>query len=83
MNEYDDLKVIEFDNKNKFSKQNRFTSKVVWLSVISMILLILDRFGVYEKIGITQDSIRIIIDGVLCILVLFGVLNDPNNAEGF
>lgn len=83
MNEYDELKLIKFTDENKISVQNRFKSKVVWLSVISMILLILDTLGVYKKIGITQDSIRVVIDAVLSILVLFGVLNNPTDTEKF
>lgn len=63
--------------------QSRLKSKVVWLSIAVMILQLIGHLGVYEKIGVTEDTLKVAIDGVLNILVLFGILNNPTNSEGF
>jgi uncharacterized membrane protein len=63
--------------------QNRLRSKVVWLSAISLILLILNTFGVFDKIGTDETSVKVVIDSFLSILVLFGILNDPRDPKNF
>lgn len=66
-----------------YDNKQRFKSKVVWLSVISLILIILNTFGVFEGIGITETEQKIIVDSFLSILVLFGFLNNPTDKENF
>jgi uncharacterized membrane protein len=64
-------------------KQKRWKSKVVWASVGGLILLLLNSFGVFEKIGITATTAKVIIDSILSILVLFGILNNPTEEGEF
>jgi uncharacterized membrane protein len=65
------------------AKQKRYRSKVVWVSVVSLILLILNTAGVFDKIGMSETSVKIIADSILSILVLFGVLNNPTEGNEF
>lgn len=62
---------------------NRLKSKVVWVSVISLVLLILNTAGVFDKIGMSETSIKVITDSILSILVLFGILNSPTDPNNF
>lgn len=56
---------------------NRLKNKIVWTSIFSLLLIIFGSFGVYEKIGITEEKFQIAIDSFLSILVILGILNDP------
>ncbi|RPI00336.1 MAG: holin [Ignavibacteriae bacterium] len=64
-------------------RQNRFKSKVAWMAIGSLILLVCNTFGLFDKMGITSTSGQLIIDSILSILVLFGVLNSPTDANNF
>lgn len=61
-------------------KQNRLTSKVFWVAILSAVALILKAFGVYE---IEDSTISIIVDTVFSILTIFGIANNPTDAEKF
>jgi uncharacterized membrane protein len=64
-------------------QQNRFKSKVVWGSVLSLILLVLNNYGIFDKIGMSSSTAETIGISILSILVGFGILNDPTNRSGF
>ena len=64
-------------------KQNRFKSIVVWTSVASLLLLILNTAGVFDILGMDQTAVKVIIDSILTILVLLGILNNPNDKANF
>jgi len=64
-------------------KQSRFRSVVVWGSIVAFILPILGHFDLYNRAGITQENIKLLIDALFFILVSFGILNDPTNKKGF
>lgn len=84
MNKYDDdIQLIKFSDNKKSSVQNRLKSKVVWTSVTATILMLIGHLGLYKKIGITESSLQILIDGILNILVLFGILNNPSDSTKF
>ena len=60
-------------------KQNRFKSKVLWVTLISALLLLLGNWGLYEKIGIEQELIKQTVDFILLCLTGFGIINSPDN----
>ena len=64
-------------------KQKRYKSKVVWVSVVSLILLIFNQIEIYEKIGIQESILKNIFDAILTILVSFGILNNPTEKGEF
>jgi uncharacterized membrane protein len=61
--------------------QNRFKSKVTWATIASLILSML------VTTGILQPSQSTVLNGVaiavLDALVVFGILNNPTDAEHF
>jgi len=60
--------------------QNRFTSPVVWLSVI---ILIINQFSLHELVGINNESLKIVIDSIITILVTLGIINNPTSKSHF
>lgn len=79
----DDIKLINELNNDNNKTVNRWKSKIVWSSSFALILIILGSLGLYEKIGITEERMKTIIDSILSILVIFGVLNNPTDSENF
>lgn len=64
-----------------FTEQARLKSPVFWSALLAQILGILVGLGV---IGTElSEPLRMTITGILEILVLFGVLNNPTNKTGF
>jgi uncharacterized membrane protein len=58
--------------------QNRFKSKTLWVAISSVILMLLSHFGLLDKLGITEQMYKDSIDSVLGILVILGIINNPN-----
>jgi len=56
----------------------RLKSPVVWISVISQIALIAAIFN-----PDLSDNVKLIGGAVVEVLTLFGILNNPENREGF
>ena len=56
----------------------RLKSPVVWISVISQIALIAAIFN-----PDISDTVKIVGGAVVEMLTLFGILNNPDNKEGF
>ena len=63
--------------------QSRWKSKVVWAAILATVLSLLGNLGLYEALGISQEPLQHMIDAVLTLLVAFGVLNNPTDAEHF
>ncbi len=62
-------------------EQNRFKSPVVWAAVVAQILTILI---VLDVINVSQqEAINAVVASVLQLLVAFGILNSPTNADKF
>lgn len=63
-------------------KQNRFKSWALWVSVAGAVWVILSAFGLTEKMGISEGTFKSIVDAVGAILIAFGIVNNPTDAEG-
>ena len=63
--------------------QNRFRSKVLWASIAAQILSLLQLTGALEALSLDAGVIGDVIAGVLQILVIVGVLNNPTDGEGW
>ena len=64
-------------------EQNRLTSWVTWSAIVAQVLAIFQLSGIFEKIGIDVGLVGDICAGVLQLLVLFGVLNNPTSKSNF
>ena len=67
--------------KGDIMDQNRFKSPVVWAAVVAQILTVLI---VLDVINVAQqETINQVVAAVLQLLVAFGVINNPRDAENF
>lgn len=65
-------------------KQNRFKSKVVWVSILGALFLIYNTIASEIGLPVIEDGvISTIVNGVVGLLVTFGILNDPTNPDSF
>jgi len=64
-------------------KQNRFASKVAWLSLLPVIVLLGDAYGLWNVIGMNADTFTKVFMGILAILTAFGIFNNPSDKENF
>lgn len=58
--------------------KQKLSSPVVWAAVIGQVAIILALF-----VPEVTDTFKIVAAAIVEILTLFGVLNNPNNREGF
>jgi len=63
--------------------QNRFKSKVAWLTLLPIIILLGDAYGLWNVIGMSADAFTKVYTGILTALVAFGIFNNPTDAEKF
>jgi uncharacterized membrane protein len=83
MTKYDNIQPIKFSTDQKSKSRNRLKSKMVWVSIASLLLPIFGHLGLYKSTGITEDSLKITIDTILSLLVIVGILNNPLDSEKF
>lgn len=63
--------------------QNRLKSPIVWTSFFTGLLAILGEWGLYEKVGIDKEVIQHTITFIISSFIMFSVLNNPTNKDGF
>ena len=64
-------------------KQIRWESKGAWLAVAALIGFILGNYGLYDAIGLTNETYQTLVDLLFAVLINFGIFNDPTNKTGF
>jgi len=64
-------------------KQSRFKSPVFWGAVVAQIISIGQISGLWAKYGVDIGVVGDVVAGVLQLGVLFGLLNNPTDAEHF
>ena len=86
MQSTNDIKKIVKRNNRKIRlmeegkmEQNRFKSKVLWVTLANNFLMLLGNWGLFDKIGIEQDLIKQSIYFIIFTLVSFGIINSPTN----
>ncbi len=62
-------------------EQSRFRSPVFWGAVVAQVLSLLLLVGAVD-VGLSETAEQVVA-GVLQLLVLFGVLNNPTDGAGF
>lgn len=63
--------------------QNRFRSKVLWAAIAAQVISILVLTGADKALGLDMGVVGDVVAGVLQLMVLFGILNVPTDAENF
>jgi phi LC3 family holin len=59
--------------------KQRFKNYALWIAVASLGLIVSQAFG----LEIAEDKYNEIVNGVLTVLVLAGVVNNPTSGTGF
>lgn len=70
-------------SKSTGEAQPRYKSWAVWVSVFGALGVILNAFGVFEKIGIDSTAFDNVVNAVGTILIAFGILNNPTAKTHF
>lgn len=63
--------------------QSRWKSSVVWTTIVSLIVILIGNYGLWEYIGMDSEVFQKVANLILSILVMVGILNNPTNKEGF
>ena len=63
--------------------RERLKSWAVWTAVFGALAVILNAFGVFEKIGIDSTTFDALINSIGSVLIAFGILNNPTDHTKF
>ena len=63
--------------------QNRFQSKVLWSAIVAQIIALAQLTGLFEQIGLDAGIVGNFAAGLLQLLVLVGILNNPVDGENW
>jgi uncharacterized membrane protein len=63
--------------------QNRFKSKVLWAAIAAEVISLCQLTGLFTAIGLDAGLVGNIVAGLLQVLVLVGVLNNPSDPVNF
>ena len=69
-------------NEQKIS-QSRWRSKPAWVALAAIVGFVLGNWGLFDKIGLTNESWQQLVELVLAGMAAFGVFNNPTSKETF
>lgn len=64
-------------------EQNRFKSKVFWVGVVSIIILLGGNYGLWDVIGMTSDTFQSLANMIFGALGAIGVFNNPTDSNNW
>lgn len=59
--------------------QSKFKSKLFWVGIISIFMLLGGNYGLWDLIGMTSETFQTLANLVLGTLGIVGVVNDPTD----
>lgn len=62
---------------------NRFKNYGLWVSIFALVGLVCQTYGVFAKLGLTNDSYNELVKAVLIVLVGAGIISNPNSGTGY
>jgi len=63
--------------------QKRWYSKISWVAVVSIIMLVMSNYGIYDMIGMTSTVFKSLVDLVFVVLASVGIFNNPTSKENW
>ena len=63
--------------------KERLKSWAVWVSVLGAVGVILNSFGVFDKLGLDSTTWDVLVNAIGTILIAFGILNNPTDRKHF
>ena len=61
--------------------QNRWKSKIVWTTIVALVVLVGGNYGLWNYIGMTSEVFQQAANLVLTVLVAVGIINNPSDSE--
>lgn len=58
-------------------EQNRLKSKTLWVAVAALIAFLLGNYGLYEAIGLNEETFQELVNLILVVAISLGILNNP------
>ena len=62
---------------------SKWKNKGLWISILAAIGLLMQNFGLYTKLGITDGDYQTICNVVLTVLVSLGIISNPSVGTGY
>ena len=63
--------------------QSRWRSKAAWVALLAIVGFVLGNWGLFDKIGLTNESWQQLVELVLAGMAAFGVFNNPTSKDTF
>ncbi len=63
--------------------QNRMKSKAAWVAIFALVGFALGNWGLFDMIGLTNETWEKLVELILAALAAFGVFNNPTDKENF
>ena len=64
-------------------KQNRWTSWVAWLTLLPIIIILGDSYGLWNVLKMSSDVFTQLFVSVGALLVAFGIFQNPTDKNNF
>lgn len=64
-------------------EQNRLKSLAAWVALFAVVGFVFGNWGLFEKIGLTNETWKTLTELILAALAAFGILNNPTDKENF
>ena len=64
-------------------KQNRFKSWIAWLTLLPIIIILGDSYGLWNVIRMSSDVFTQLFMSVGALLVAFGIFQNPTDKDNF
>ena len=64
-------------------QQSRWKSKAAWVALFALLGFVLGNWGLFERIGLTDQGWQTFVELLLAALTAFGVLNNPTSQDHF
>lgn len=63
--------------------QNRLKSKAAWVASFALLGFVLGNWGLFDVIGLTNETWEKLVELILAALAAFGVFNNPTASDSF
>lgn len=63
--------------------QNRLKSKAAWVAIFALLGFVLGNWGLFNVIGLTNETWQQLVELVLAALAAFGIFNNPTESDHF
>ena len=64
-------------------KQNRWTSWIAWLTLLPIIIILGDSYGLWNVIKMSSDVFTKLFMSIGALLVAFGIFNNPTDKKSY